>query len=149
MSRLCFKRCWNIFPRSKKIEKKIIKDFLNSYPLIGGATGLFTNSQNYVEYEVFDYHSGRLALEKLINEFEDGGISLFDTFSDLQSIMDGINTKHIWLSEYFINTGLREKITIACVLFVCNGKDTSVKWLENNISNENKKEDILEKFLKL
>lgn len=137
------------YPEVRKLEKKVIKDFLYAYPIIGGATGIFTNSSNYEEFQVVDSVSVKLAFEKIINEFEEGGIGLFNSFPNLESISDGIITKHHWLDTCFLNPNVREKITIASIMFVCHGKESAIKWLELNILNENEGKDILERFSEL
>ncbi|MCM0667480.1 hypothetical protein [Flavobacterium tyrosinilyticum] len=102
----------------RKLEKKIISDFLNSYPLVGGATGLFTDFNEYDEFAVFDNETLNITFEKLILEFENGGLALFNKFNTLENIISGIDSKHYWFSDYFKNVTIRQKITIACMLFV-------------------------------
>lgn len=133
----------------RKFEKKIKIDFLNSYPLIGGATGLFTNKSEYDEFSVFGNESSKIALKKIILEFEEGGLSLFNKFNTLENIISGIESQHSWLSDYFKSITIREKITIACLIFVNSGKQHAINWLESNLKDGLEEKILLEKFISI
>lgn len=118
------------YPEVKKMEKELISNFLNSYPIIGGAVSLYTKSQKYEEYPVFDEASSDYAYKGIIQEIKEGGFVLFNTFPDLNSILLGISNKHEWLKDYFLNLDTRTKITIASMMVIEHGKEQAIEWIK-------------------
>lgn len=137
------------YPEVRKLEKNIVNDSLISYPLAGGPMSLYTTASHLESYPVSDEESLKIALEKLLGQLEEGGLVFFDTFPDLQSIVEGINNKHRWLRNYFLSAGTREKISIAAMVFKASGKDAAITWLQHNVETPGEQQALISQFEKL
>jgi hypothetical protein len=128
------------------LDKKIVSDFLNSYPIIAGSIGYFKeNRSNYFSIKITNASEIGFVSQEIIKNIKEGAFNLFKMFPTLDSIIEAINLKEPFFKDY-INPSLRTSIQIASMLYLIKGKDTAIKWFTDFAPNEKDKNVFLEKM---
>jgi hypothetical protein len=136
------------YPTVKKVEKEIISDFINSYPIISGSAGHFTKENIYTSVPISRIDEIETVKKKLFTYLEEGAFNLFNLFPTIKSIADGILNKNEHLYQYHKFYKLRNLITASCILIVAYGFDKTQLWIEENIKEEDEKKILLIEKLK-
>lgn len=130
------------------LDKKIVNDFLNSYPIIAGSVGHFKKESNDYISTPIDNSSQIVNVSNLIiSSINEGAFNLFDKYSSLKDIIRGIEEKDDWLNNYhkFIKT--RRQVKVAAMYLLVYGKNKAIDWYKNNVSLDIKGNLFLEKMI--
>ncbi|WP_298538598.1 hypothetical protein [uncultured Aquimarina sp.] len=129
-------------------DKKIIQDFLNSYPIIAGSIGHFKNTDSkFISIPICNTDQIESVSNEIISNIEDGAFNLFKTFPTLESILEGIDTKNEWLNDYHKFIKIRSQVRVAAIYLLTEDKNKAVQWFkENATDSEKSKQEILEKM---
>jgi hypothetical protein len=140
----------NIYYKSvNMLDKKIINDSINSYPIIAGSIGYFKeNNKEYFKINIKEFSEVNVVSEEIIKNIEEGAFNLFSSFSTLENILKAIENKHVLfgISDY-INPNLRFSIRRACIICLLYGKEEAIKWFDNFAPNEKNKREFINKMI--
>lgn len=130
------------------LDKKIVQDFLNSYPIIAGSIGHFKNTDSkFISIPISNTDQIESVSNEIICNIEDGAFNLFKTFPTLESILEGIDTKNEWLNDYHKFIKIRRQVRIATMYLLTEDKNKAIQWFkENSLDTEKSKSEILEKM---
>ncbi|SEK23829.1 hypothetical protein SAMN04487910_0044 [Aquimarina amphilecti] len=130
------------------LDKKIIQDFLNSYPIITGSISHFKDTDNnFISIPINNSDQVESIANEIIENIKDGGFNLFNKFPTLESILDGIEKKHEWLNDYHKFIKIRRQVRIAAMSLLIKDKDTAIHWFkENSLASEKSKQEIIKKM---
>lgn len=127
------------------LDKKIIKDFLNSYPIISGSIGHYKNkNEGYFSVPINNKSQVTAVAKEIIENIELGGFNLFKKYSTLNKIIEGINNKDEWLNDYHKFLDFRGSIRVAAMYRLAFNKINAVEWFNNNAPDNAKKSKTLE-----
>jgi hypothetical protein len=129
------------------LDKKIVTDFLNPYPIIARSIGYFKeNEPNYFSINIASVSEVNHVAQEIIKNITEGAFNLFDNiFPTLESIVEGIRLKNPLLRGK-INPSLRDSIRIAAMLYLTENKENALAWFENSAPEEKDKRVFLEKM---
>ncbi|MBW1296760.1 hypothetical protein [Aquimarina litoralis] len=130
------------------LDKKIVQDFLNSYPIIAGSIGHFKNTDSkFISIPISNTDQIESVSNEIISNIEDGAFNLFKTFPTLESILKGIDAKNEWLNDYHKFIKIRRQVRIATMYLLTEDKNKAIQWFkENSLDTEKSKSEILEKM---
>ena len=130
------------------LDKKIVQDFLNSYPIIAGSIGHFKDTDsNFISIPISNSGEIERAANEIIQNIEDGAFNLFNKFPTLESILEEIENKHEWLNDYHKFKKIRRQVRVATMYNLVNNKNSAIQWFkENSLDTEKSKSEILEKM---
>jgi hypothetical protein len=130
------------------LDKVIISDFMNSYPIIAGSTGIFNeHKRQYFSINIQDISEIDFVSNEIIKNIEDGAFHLFSLFPTLESIHAAIENNNTLLKDY-LNPNIRFSIRRACVICLLFGKDEAIKWFLNFAPSEKNKSIYIERMKK-
>jgi hypothetical protein len=129
------------------LDKKIVTDFLNSYPIIARSIGYFKeNEPNYFFINIANVSEVDHVVQEIIKNITEGAFNLFDNiFPTLESIVEGIRLKNPLLRD-MIKPSLRDSIPVAAMLYLTENKENALAWFENSAPEEKDKSVFLEKM---
>ncbi|MDR1182531.1 MAG: hypothetical protein LBL13_11190 [Bacteroidales bacterium] len=129
------------------LDKKIVTDFSNSYPIIAGSIGYFKEHEpNYFSINIANVAEVNNVVQEIIKNITEGAFNLFNNiFPTLESIVEGIRLKKSFLRDY-IEPSLRESARVAAMLYLTENKENALAWFENSAPNEKDKSLFLEKM---
>jgi hypothetical protein len=129
------------------LDKKIVADFLNSYPIVAGSIGYFKeNDPNYFVVRINNMSEVNNVVQEIIKNITEGAFNLFNNiFPTLESIVEGIKLKKSFLRDY-IKPSLRESVQVAAMLYLIENKENALAWFEDSAPNEKDKNLFLEKM---
>ncbi|WP_299219270.1 hypothetical protein [uncultured Aquimarina sp.] len=130
------------------LDKKIIQDFLNSYPIISGSISHYKQEESgYLSIPIYSASQIDSVANEIIENIEKGAFNLFSKYPDIESLVKGIENKDEWLNDYHKHLDFRESIRIATMYLLAENKDAAIKWFKENASDSEKtKPEILEKM---
>lgn len=138
--------CAIYYKEVNKLDKKIVNDFLNSYPIVAGSIGYFKEKNpNYFSIKITNISELNYVSHEIIKNIKDGAFNLFKKFSTLEDIIASINLRESLFKDY-VNPPLRESIRMAAMLYLTKGKEESLKWFTVFAPNEKEKAFFLEKM---
>ena len=131
----------------RKIYKTIIEDHLSKYPIVAGSISHFSPRRNYLSTLYKDKVNKNEVATEIQREIIEGAFCLTAMFPDLSSLYEGFKNRHEFLSrnEYVVS----EKIEIASIIYLLDGKNSAFNWLKLNLENEKDINQIFENFEKL
>lgn len=123
-------------------DKKIINDFLNSYPIISGSIGHYKNSNpGFVSIPINNPTQVEIVSNQIISDIKSGAFNLFSKFPNTESILQGIIQKDEWLKDYHKFLSGREAIRVAAIYRLSEGKEVAIDWFEKNAQNSDNNKD--------
>lgn len=127
------------------LDKKIIKDFLNSYPIISGSIGHYKDSDSgFISIPMNSFEQTDEVSEIIIANIEQGAFNLFNTYPDLKSIISGIEKNDEWLKDYSKFLDFRKSIRLAAIYCIEKGKEYAISWFSNSqLETEEQKKEVL------
>ncbi|AXT55686.1 hypothetical protein D1815_07940 [Aquimarina sp. AD1] len=130
------------------LDKKIIQDFLNSYPIITGSIGHFKDTDNnFISIPINNSDQVESVANEIIENIKDGGFNLFNKFPTLESILKEIDNKHEWLNDYHKFKKIRRQVRISAMHLLVTDKSTAIQWFkENSLDTEKSKPEIIKKM---
>ncbi|WP_289063032.1 hypothetical protein [uncultured Zobellia sp.] len=127
------------------LDKKIVKDFLNSYPIVSGSIGHFKNENSgYFSVPIDDISQLSRVSTEIIENVELGAFSLFERYSSLGDIIKAIEEKEEWLKDYHKFLNFRESIRLAAMYCLVCSKNEAIEWFIHNAPENPKKTKTLE-----
>ncbi|MDR1273919.1 MAG: hypothetical protein LBK12_05150 [Odoribacteraceae bacterium] len=129
------------------LDKKVVADFLNAYPIIAGSIGYFKeNGPNYFFINIASVSEVDHVVQEIIKNITEGAFNLFNNiYPTLESIVEGIRLKKPFLRDY-IKPSLRESVRIAAMLYLTENKENALAWFEDSAPDEKDKSLFLEKM---
>ncbi len=136
------------FKKVNALDRKIIKDFLNSYPIVSGSIGHFKNSEaGFISIPINSFEQVDEVSRIIITNIQEGAFNLFCTYPDLKSIISGIENNDEWLKEYSKFLDFRKSIRLAAIYCIEKNKDFAISWFDNSeLATEENKTKILNKM---
>ncbi|WKX76207.1 hypothetical protein [Zobellia laminariae] len=127
------------------LDKKIIKDFFNSYPIVSGSIGHFKNENSgYFSVPINQITQVNRVSKEIIETVELGAFNLFKKYSTLEDILKAIDKKEDWLKDYHKFLNFRESIRLAAIYCLTYNKNEAIEWFNNNAPDNVKKAEALE-----
>lgn len=121
--------CGIFYKSVNAADAKIEKDFLNAYPLAGGSAGHFRDAgAGYLSVPVAAPSDLPGAIATLREAVEQGAFNLFARYPTLASLVEGIERKDAWLSDFHLRPDLRMAIRQAAMRYVASGKEAAIAW---------------------
>lgn len=140
----------NIYYKSVNIlDKKIINDFMNSYPIISGSIGYYKEyDKKYFAINIREFSEVDVVSKEIIKNIEEGAFNLFSSFPTLESILNAIDNKQtlFGITDY-LNPNLRFSVRRACIICLLHGKEEAIKWFDNFVPNDEDKNKFLNKMV--
>lgn len=131
------------------LDKKIIKDFLNSYPIVSGSISHFKKlDSGFMSIPMNNLEQTEEVSKIIINNIEEGAFNLYNTYPDLKSILSGVKRKDEWLKEYSTFLDFRHSIRLAAMYCIEESKNFAISWFSDLKleSEEEEKKDILNRM---
>ncbi len=136
--------CGIYFSKVNKLDKRIIQDFLNPYPIISGSIGYYKKSdKGYISIPIDSYQQIDEVVEIMIKNIEKGAFNLFNTYPTLKSILLGVENNDEWLKDYHKPLEFRGAIRLSAMYLLEKGKDFAIFWFEQNAPNNENKMQII------
>lgn len=138
------------YPMVKKVYKSIIEDHLSKYPIIAGSISHFSSRQNYLSVCYKRGVNKDEVVTEIGNEIINGAFHLAETFPNLKSIYEGFKNQHPFLYNFYgKNVQTSNSIEIASIIYLLEGKDSALNWLQQNLERQPATESIFENVEKL
>ncbi len=132
------------FKKVNTLDRKIIKDFLNSYPIVSGSIGHFKNSNSgFISIPINSFEQINEVSKIIIDNIREGAFNLFNTYPDLKSIISGIQENHEWLKDYSKSLDFRGYIRLAAMYRIEKNKEFAILWFKQNAPNDERKVQII------
>lgn len=120
------------FSNLNKEEKKIIKDSLNSYPIIGGsAKHFYDEDPGYLSIAVDENSDDEEVVNELMFYIENGAFKLFEKYNSLKEILNSIENEDKHFDDFHKFLDFRNAIRLATIKYIVEGKDVAISWFEN------------------
>lgn len=137
------------FKKVNNLDKKIIKDFLNSYPILSGSIGSFRkHDSGFISIPICNLEQSSEVSRIIIDNIELGAFNLFNTYPNLESIILGIDKKDEWLKDYTEFLDFRNSIRLAAIYCIEKGKEYAISWFDKSQPKSKEKEEALFKMEK-
>ena len=133
------------YKQVNSLDKKIVKDFLNSYPIVSGSIGHFKNENSgYFSIPIGNVSKVDMVSQEIIKNIELGAFNLFKKYSSIKNILLAIDQKQEWLNDYHKFLNFRESIKLAAMYNLAFNKDKAIEWFNSNAPENAKKIETLE-----
>ena len=136
------------FANVNALDKKIIKDPLNSHPIISGSIGHYKKSDSCIISIPMNRFEQKDEVSKaIITNIQQGAFNLFKSYPDLNSIILGIEKNDEWLKNYTKLLDLRMSIRLAAIYHLVKSKEYAISWFDNSqIESDKKRKEIIMKM---
>ncbi|MFV0506641.1 MAG: hypothetical protein ACK5L5_08035 [Bacteroidales bacterium] len=111
------------FKKVNSLDRKVVSDFLNSYPIISGSIGHFNNSNSgFISIPLNNQDQTEEVSKIIVSNIQEGAFNLFKTYPDLKSVIEGIEREDDWLKDYTRFLDFREAVRLAAMYCIERGK---------------------------
>ncbi|WP_159020826.1 hypothetical protein [Algibacter sp. L3A6] len=133
------------YKQVNSLDKKIVKDFLNSYPIVSGSIGHFKNDNSgYFSIPIDDISKVDIVSKEIIKNIELGAFNLFNKYSSIKDILTAIDKKEEWLKDFHKFLNFRESIKLAAMYNLAFDKNKAIEWFISTAPDNTKKEKTLD-----
>lgn len=124
------------YPSVRKIYASLLKDHLADYPIVAGNMGNFIPEGNYMTVYYKDGVNDFEAEREIERNLREGAFYLLETFSNLNSIYEGICNHHPLLKSFHTNVDYPTKVLVISIIYVLQGKEKALSYAQVNIEKE-------------
>ncbi|MHC5354188.1 hypothetical protein ACYSNX_08415 [Myroides sp. LJL115] len=120
--------CGILYKGVRKIDTQIVKDHINTYPIIAGSISQFSKENKFFSIEINQESSLEQISKEILQEILAGAFNLFQIAPTLHKLYQQIQDRHPFFKQYDFTAIYCERtiITLASIIYCLNGKQETL-----------------------